>query len=127
MPDGSDWAAACQLEYPSWTSSAPIGDQGLLVILAIVLAQRVALETLVEQDRSQVGVAAKDDAVHVMALTFHEMRRAVERHQGVHHRLRLGNAGLQSNAHAVARGIEVINDVKARRSLWPVDCGDIEE
>src|SRR5208283_5301592 len=124
MPDGSDWAAACQLEYPSWTSSAPIGDQGLLVILAIVLAQRVALETLVEQDRSQVGVAAKDDAVHVMALTFHEVCRTIDGHQRVDHGLRLRHARLQAHAHPVEGGIEVIYDVKTRRPLRPVDRGD---
>ena len=65
---------------------------------SVVLAQRVTDEAFVEQDRTQVGLAAKDDAVHVVALALHEARRAVQRDERVHGRVVLRNARLQPDA-----------------------------
>jgi hypothetical protein len=66
---------------------SPIRHERLLALLRVVLAQRVADEAFVEQDRPQVEVAAEADAVHVVALAFHEGRRAVERAERVDDRL----------------------------------------
>src|SRR5512141_2606717 len=51
--------------------SGPVGHERLLAVLRVVLAQRVPDEAFVEQDRAQVVVAAKADAVHVVAFAFH--------------------------------------------------------
>src|SRR5262252_1076236 len=59
--------------------SVAVRHQRLLAALRVVLAQRVAVEAFVEQDRPPVGVAAEADAVHVVALAFHEGRRAEQR------------------------------------------------
>src|SRR6266576_6502881 len=106
------WAAAFGLGYPTWASSCPVRHQGLLVLLVVILAQRMTYETFIEQDRAQVGIAAKDDAVHVMALALHELGRAVERYEGIDRRIRFRHARLQSDADHVRGGIEVIHDVE---------------
>ena len=73
---GPDWAAwRCPRRRPQ----LPVRHERLLLVLRVVLAQRMADEALVEQDRAQVGVAAEDDAVHVVALALHEGGRAVQR------------------------------------------------
>ena len=77
---------------PASFPSCPVGNERLLLPLRIVLAQRMADEALVEQDRAQVGIAAEDDAVHVVAFALHEMRGAVERDQRVDRGIRFGHA-----------------------------------
>src|SRR5664279_4741132 len=62
--------------------SVAVGHERLLALLGVVLAQRVADEALVEQDRAQVGVAAEADAVHLVAFAFHECGRAVQADKG---------------------------------------------
>src|SRR4029453_10594505 len=60
--------------------AAPLGEveplaifhQRLFGLFRIVLAQRVADEALVQQDRPQVGVAAEVDAVHLVAFALAE-------------------------------------------------------
>ena len=94
------------------------GTSGCSCSLRIVLAQRMADEALVEQDRAQVGVAAKDDAVHVVALALHEVRRAVQRHQRVDRRARSAGTRVFSRTRTrCVGGVEVIDDVEARRAL----------
>ena len=93
----------------------------------IVLAQRVPDEALVEQDRTQVGIAAEDDAVHVVALALHEARGAVQRDERVDRRDRLRRRASSARTRTQVRGgVEVVDDVEARRPPGPVDRGHVE-
>src|SRR5688572_6065672 len=65
------------------TPLAPVWHERLLALLRVVLAQRVPRKALVEEHRPQIGIAAEDDAVHVVALALHEACRAVERGERV--------------------------------------------
>src|SRR5262245_37074331 len=77
--------------------SCPVRHERLLGELRVVLAQRMASEAFVEQDRTQVSVAAKHDPVHVVALALRESGRPVKRHERVDDRIALGNGGLHPN------------------------------
>src|SRR5512144_3108163 len=57
-------------------SSDPVGHEGLLALLRVVLAQRMPDEALVEQHGPQVVVAAEADAEHLVTFALHEPRRA---------------------------------------------------
>ncbi len=92
------------------------GTSGCSWSLRVVLAQRMADEALVEQDRAQVGVAAEDDAVHVVALPLHEARGAVQRDQRIDDRVLLRDARLQAHAYVMLRRVEVPDDLEALRA-----------
>ena len=104
-----------------------VGHDRLLLVLRVVLAQRVADEPFVEQDRTQIIVASKDNPVHVVAFPLHEASRTVETNEGVHCGIVLGDAGLEPDADPLCRGVEVVHKLEARRLPKPVDRGHVEE
>src|ERR1043166_7724527 len=93
----------------------PIRHERLFARFRIVLAQRVAFEAFVEQDRAQVRIAAEDDAIHVVALALHEARRSVQRHERIDDRVALPHAALHADADLVERRIEGIDALEPRR------------
>src|SRR6185436_14666138 len=89
------------------SASVAVRHERLLARLRVVLAQRMAGEALVQQDRAQVVIAAEDDAVHVVALALHEGRRPVELHERVDARIGGGDARLEAHPQRLARRCEV--------------------
>src|SRR4029077_19053086 len=114
-------------ELTSMASPGAVLDQRLLTLDRAALAQRMADEALVEQDRAQIIVARELDAVHVVHFALHVARGTVVPGERRHDRPLGRHAHLEPNALVVAVAVEVIDDVEARRALRVVDRGDIEE
>src|SRR5262245_11055195 len=79
-------------------ASVPRPDQGLPLLLRVVLAERMALEAVVEQDPAQVRMTAEAHAVEVEDLALHPVGRCVERHGARQLRRGLGDAHLEPQA-----------------------------
>src|SRR5262245_57088580 len=101
LPDG--WSTAGRS-----TALAPVRHDRLLHFHRVVLAQRVAGEALVEEDRAQVVVAGELDAVHVVRFALHEPGRPVKPRERGHRRTLLGHLQLQPHPPVVRAAVEVV-------------------
>src|SRR6185295_18047083 len=77
---------------------AAAADQGLPLLLRVVLAQRVAHELGVHEDAPQIGVAAEADAVQVVGLALEPVHARPDRRDAVEAAVLLGHAGVQAHA-----------------------------
>src|SRR5271166_2020177 len=89
-----------------------LGNDRLPLLEWIILAQRMADETVIHQDAPQVRVAAKLDAEHVEAFALQPVRRLPDRIRARHP----GVIGLEMDFHAqaliFADGFELIDDLE---------------
>ena len=86
---------------------------GLVIRLLPVLAHRVAVETLPQQDASQCRMAQEADSKQVVCLTFLQVSAAVHVNQGRQHRVILGQPHSQDGrATAFFCREEMIDDLE---------------
>src|SRR5215467_8732541 len=111
-----------------------IHDALLLVVVAHlnesgereILAQRVALESVIRQQPAHVRMAGKEHAVEVIGFPF-EPIRAREDADDRRHRRRLADLDLHPDAQVLFGREEMIDHVEAPFAPRPVDRGDIDE
>src|SRR5919107_532662 len=93
-----------------------------------VLAERVPLPVVGQEDAAQVRVTVEDDAEHVERLALVPVGRAPDGNDGRDVRVLLVQENFQAQAVEALRREEVVVDLEARLLLRPaVGAGDVRE
>src|ERR1022692_1130479 len=115
-----------------WTSLAAFDTHILLhpalVLLQdpVILAQRISLPLLGQQDAPHVRMAGKLDAEHVEHFALQPVRRQVYTNRGLGF-VAIGNVGLDPYSFVARKTIENVDHVEPLGALGPVDGGDIDQ
>lgn len=91
-----------------------------------VLAQRVAIETIIRHDAAQIRVSGEEDTEHVVNLTLVPQGSFVQTSE-TGHRAGLIGVGLYADTRVVSDAKKVVNDLEALVSGWIIDRGDIRD
>ena len=86
----------------------------LFLILRVILAQRMALEAVVQQDAAQVRVAVEGDAEHVVHLALEPVGPLPHRHERVDARVVVRHRRLQPHPLVVRQRVQVRHHLVAR-------------
>src|ERR1017187_1813838 len=92
----------------------------------VVLAQRIALPFLGQQDTTHVRMPGKLDAEHVEHFALQPVRRQVYTNGGLGF-VAIGDVGLDPHPFVAGKTIENVDHVEPLGALEPVDCGDIDQ
>ena len=89
-----------------------------------ILAERVAIETVVGHDTAQIGVAAEENTKHVVNLTL-VPQGTLEKASHTGNWSSLVGVGLDTNARVEANAEHVVNDLKTLVAGGEIDSSDI--